>query len=216
MKNLTLFIFLLLSVGFVFQACDNTKTYAEMLEEENEAIKDFINERGIRVISQSEFYAKDSVTAENEYVQLASGVYMNIVKKGLLKEDEQGNVEYDEDGKPVLKNPNDTIRNNMEVLVRFMEYSIFDKDTTLSNLDSPQIVDEFRYKVTSSQIAGTFTGGYMYSYYGPTVPAGWLVPLSYIRNYAHVKLIVPSKMGHQSAMQYVYPYFYDIRKYQFN
>ena len=31
---------------------------------------------------------------------------------------------------------------------------------------------------------------------------------------AHVKLIVPSKMGHQTAMQYVYPYFYDIRKYQ--
>lgn len=204
MKNLTLFIFLLLSLEFIFQACDNTKTYAEMLEEENEAIKDFINERGIRVISQSEFYAKDSVTAENEYVQLASGVYMNIVKKGLVDEND------------VLINPNDTIRNNMEVLVRFMEYSIFDKDTTLSNLDVPQIVDEFRYKVTSSQIAGTFTGGYMYSYYGPTVPAGWLVPLSYIRNYAHVKLIVPSKMGHQSAMQYVYPYFYDIRKYQFN
>lgn len=216
MKNLTLFIILLFGLGIVFQACDNTKTYAEMLEEENEAIKDFINEHGIRVISQSEFYAKDSVTAENEYVQLASGVYMNIVKKGLLKKDKDGKVIYDEDGKPVLDNPNDTIKNNMEVLVRFMEYSILDKDTTLSNLDAPQVVDEFRYKVTSSQIAGTFTGGYMYSYYGPTVPAGWLVPLSYIRNYAHVKLIVPSKMGHQSAMQYVYPYFYDIRKYQFN
>lgn len=204
MKNLTLILFSLLFLGFMFQACDNTKTYAEMLEEENDAIKDFINERGIRVISQSEFYAKDSVTDENEYVQLASGVYMNIVKKGLL------------DDKGILTNPNDTIKNNMEVLVRFMEYSILDKDTTLSNLDVPQTVDVFRYKVTPSQIAGTFTEGYMYSYYGPTVPAGWLVPLSYIRNYAHVKLIVPSKMGHQSAMQYVYPYFYDIQKYQFN
>lgn len=204
MKNLTLFLFSLLFLGCMFQACDDTKTYAEMLEEENDAIKDFINERGIRVISQSEFYAKDSVTDENEYVQLASGVYMNIVKKGLL------------DNNGALTNPNDTIKNNMEVLVRFMEYSILDKDTTLSNLDVPQTVDVFRYKVTSSQIAGTFTEGYMYSYYGPTVPAGWLVPLSYIRNYAHVKLIVPSKMGHQSAMQYVYPYFYDIQKYQFN
>lgn len=204
MKNLTLILFSLLFLGSMFQACDNTKTYAEMLEEENDAIKDFINERGIRVISQSEFYAKDSVTGENEYVQLASGVYMNIVKKGLL------------DDKGILTNPNDTIKNNMEVLVRFMEYSILDKDTTLSNLDVPQTVDVFRYKVTPSQIAGTFREGYMSSYYGPTVPAGWLVPLSYIRNYAHVKLIVPSKMGHQSAMQYVYPYFYDIQKYQFN
>lgn len=203
MKNLTWILFGLLTLTFTFQACDNTKTYAEMLEEEDDAIRDFINEHGIKVITQRDFFAKDSVTEENEYVQLSSGVYMNIVKKGLL--DKDGN----------LLNPNDTIKNNDEVLVRFMEYSIMNKDTTLSNLNAVEIVDEFRYKVTSSQIAGSFTAGYMYSYYGPTVPAGWLVPLSYIRSFGHVKLIVPSKMGHQSAMQYVQPYFYDIRKYQF-
>ena len=203
MKKLTWILFGLLVLTFTFQACDNTKTYAEMLEEEKDAIKDFINEHGIKVISQTEFFAKDSVTEENEYVQLSSGVYMNIVKKGLLDENGQ------------LLNPNDTIRNNAEVLVRFMEYSLMDKDTTLSNLNAVETVDEFRYKVTSTQIAGSFTAGYMYQFYGPTVPAGWLVPLGYIRSFGHVKLIVPSKMGHQSAMQYVYPYFYDIRKYQF-
>ena len=39
---------------------------------------------GIKVISQTEFYAQDSTTnvEENEYVQLASGVYMQIVDKG--------------------------------------------------------------------------------------------------------------------------------------
>ncbi len=77
------------------------------------------------------------------------------------------------------------------------------------------VVDAFRYAVTSSSIAGTFLQGYMLIYHGSSVPAGWLVPLNYIRDMAHVKLIVPSKMGHQTdAMQYVYPYFYDIRKYQ--
>lgn len=218
MKKLTWILFGLLTLSFSFQACDNTKTYAEMLEEEDDAIQDFINEHGIKVITQREFFAKDSVTEENEYVQLSSGVYMNIVKKGKWKTEKQGDkvvVVLDSKGRPVLENPNDTIKNNDEVLVRFMEYSIMDKDTTLSNLNSVEIVDEFRYKVTSSQIAGSFTAGYMYSYYGPTVPAGWLVPLSYIRSFGHVKLIVPSKMGHQSAMQYVQPYFYDIRKYQF-
>jgi hypothetical protein len=169
-----------------------------MLDDEKVAIKNFIKDNGINVISQSEFYANDSTTdtLKNEYVQLASGVYMQIVDKGST-------------------NPADTVKKNDAVLVRFMEYDIMGKDTTLSNIDDPQIVDEFNYTVTSSSIAGIFTQGYMLSYYSSSaVPAGWLVPLAYVRDKAHVKLIVPSKMGHNTAMQYVYPYFYDIRKYQ--
>lgn len=199
MKKLTLFFLSILALSFGFQACDNSKTYAEMLEEEKDGINDFIKKNNIQVISQSQFYAQDSVTytdnGKNEYVQLASGVYMQIVDKG-------------------SKNEADTVKSNDKILVKFMEYSILDKDTTLSNLNSVEVVDEFLYKVTPSSIAGTFLQGYMLSVYGLQVPAGWLVPLAYIRDGAHVKLIVPSKMGQQTAMQYVYPYFYDIRKYQ--
>lgn len=198
MKKLLLLFFILLAVGFSFQACDDTKTYAEMLEEEDDAIADFINKEGIKVISQTEFFDNDSVTdvEKNEFVQLSSGVYMQIVDKG-------------------SDNPADTVKNNDLVLVRFMEYSLLDKDTTLSNLTLPYLVDEFKYTVSSSSIAGIFIQGLMYMAYGYTaVPAGWLVPLPYVRDKAHVRLIVPSKMGHQSAMQYVYPYYYDITKYQ--
>ena len=35
--------------------------------------------------------------------------------------------------------------------------------------------------------------------YGTSVPAGWLVALKYVRDRAHVKLIVPSKMGQQTS-----------------
>mgnify|MGYP000069844526 FL=1 len=203
MKKLTLFFLSLLALSLGFQACDNSKTYAEMLEEEKDGINDFIKDRNIKVISQSEFYGQDSTTKckdrgddVDEYVQLTSGVYMQIVDKG-------------------SENKADTVKSNDQVLVRFMEYSILDKDTTLSNLAAAETVDEFRYTVTSSSIAGTFLQGYMMTYYSsPAVPAGWLVPLSYVRDMAHVRLIVPSKMGHQTAMQYVYPYYYDIRKYQ--
>lgn len=198
MKKLILLILILLGAGFAFQACDDTKTYAEMLEEEDDAIADFINKEGIKVISQTEFFDNDSVTnvEENEFVQLASGVYMQIVDKG-------------------SDNPADTVKNNDLILVRFMEYSLIDKDTTLSNLDLPYLVDEFKYTVSSSSIAGIFTQGLMYSgYHYTAVPAGWLVPLPYVRDKAHVRLIIPSKMGHQGAMQYVYPYYYDITKYQ--
>ncbi len=198
MKKLLLLFFILLAVGFSFQACDDTKTYAEMLEEEDDAIADFINKEGIKVISQTEFFDNDSVTdvEKNEFVQLSSGVYMQIVDKG-------------------SDNPADTVKNNDLVLVRFMEYSLLDKDTTLSNLTLPYLVDEFKYTASSSSIAGIFIQGLMYMAYRYTaVPAGWLVPLPYVRDKAHVRLIVPSKMGHQSAMQNVYPYYYDITKYQ--
>lgn len=197
MKKLTLFFLALIAFCVGFQACDDTKTYAEMMEEEEDAINDFIREKGIKVISQSEFHANDSTTnvADNEYVQLASGVYMQIVDKGST-------------------NVADTVKNNDLILVRFLEYDILEKDTTLSNLYEPGVVDEFKYTVTSSSIAGIFTQGYMLNYYGSSVPAGWLVPLSYIRSGAHVRLIVPHKMGHSTALSYVYPYFYDIQKYQ--
>lgn len=198
MKKLILLLFISLSACLAFQACDDTKTYAEMLEEEDNAIADFIHKEGIKVISQTEFFDNDSTTnvEENEFVQLSSGVYMQIVDKG-------------------SDNPADTVKNNDLILVRFMEYSLIDQDTTLSNLNIPYLVDEFKYTVSSSSIAGIFTQGLMYSGYGYTaVPAGWLVPLPYVRDRAHVRLIVPSKMGHEGAMQYVYPYYYDITKYQ--
>ena len=58
MKKLTLFFLSLLACGLAFQACDNTKTYAEMLEDEKDAIKAFIRDSSITVISQTEFYKK--------------------------------------------------------------------------------------------------------------------------------------------------------------
>ena len=203
MKKLTLFFLSLLAFGLSFQACDDGKTYAEMLDEEKDGINDFIKKNDFKIISQSEFYAQDSTTKSkekgdgvDEFVQLASGVYMQIVDKG-------------------SENAADTVKNNDEVLVRFMEYSILDKDTTLSNLNAVETVDAFRYAVTPSSIAGTFLQGYMMTYYSsPTVPAGWLVPLTYVRDMAHVKLIVPSKMGQSDAMRDVHPYYYDLHKLQ--
>ena len=43
MKKLTLFFLSLLACGLAFQACDNTKTYAEMLEDEKDAASAFLS-----------------------------------------------------------------------------------------------------------------------------------------------------------------------------
>ena len=195
MKKLSLVLLVVFLLGLGFQACDDSKTYAEMKEDEDKAIDQFIREQGFSVISQSEYLSRpDSMTAENEFVQLASGVYMNIVDRG-------------------SDNPLDTVKNNDEILVRFLEKNLLQGDT-LSNLEIVDMPDMFRYTVTSSSILGIFTEGLMRQAYGTSVPAGWLVPLEYVRDGAHVRLIVPSEMGHNPAMQYVYPYYYDIRKYQ--
>ena len=74
MKKLVLLFLSLLAFSFAFQACDDSKTYAEMLEEEDDAIAAFIRDNDIQVISQTEFFNNDSTTdvSKNEYVQLSS------------------------------------------------------------------------------------------------------------------------------------------------
>ena len=202
MKKLSLLFLSLMAFCIGFQACDDTKTYAEMKEDEDKAIDAFIRDSSITVISQSEFFAQDSTTnlERNEFVQLASGVYMQIVDKGV---------------------EGDTIKNNDEVMVRFTEYNILYNMLIYSNLEIPSMLEGFRYTATSSSIAGIFlvgaTTGYA-GYYPNTVlggstavPAGWLVPWDYIYDKSHVRLIVPAEMGPQTAMQSVIPYYYDIR-----
>lgn len=50
-----------------FQSCDNTKTYAEMLEEERDGVNDFINKYNIQVISESEFLVDTITKCEPDY-----------------------------------------------------------------------------------------------------------------------------------------------------
>ena len=197
MKKLIYFLFAIFALSLGFQACSDSKTYADMLEDEDVAIKKYIRNNNIKVISQSTFHANDSMTnvAENEYVHLANGVYMQIVKKG-------------------SSNPADTFKHMNEVLVRFLEADILEGDSTYTNFKEPNALDVFRYVESSTSVSGVFLAGVMREVYGTDVPAGWLVPLKYVRDMAEVKLIVPSKMGHSTAQTYVTPYYYHIQKYQ--
>ncbi|HJD74645.1 MAG TPA: DUF4827 domain-containing protein [Bacteroides reticulotermitis] len=205
MKKLIFLFLSLLTAGALFQACDNSKTYAEMLEDEKNAVNKFIKDNGIRIISQSEFERNDTITnlERNEYVSLADGVYMQIV--------DRGNEEKV-----------DTFASNDEICVRYLEEDLMTRDTTCFNVFLEQWADAtqlyarpavFRYVAQGTYVYATFLemDYYWSSVYASTsVPAGWLVALPYVRNNSHVRLIVPSKMGHQSAQQYVNPFYYDI------
>jgi len=211
MKKLILILLSLITAGSLFQACDDTKTYAEMLEEEKDAVNKFINDNDIRIISL-EGFERDTVTtskeagdAYDEYVAFSNGVYMQIVKRG---------------GEDVAET--DTFANYNEICARYVEVDMLTNDTTCFNVALEGYMDAtqfyayplvFRYVVSGSTAYGTIIEqDYYWSYlYASTVlPSGWLLALPYLRNGGSVRLIVPSKMGHTSAQQYVTPFFYDI------
>jgi hypothetical protein len=216
MKRARLFLLILLGLsGFamLLQSCDDGETYAEMKEKERNAINRFIKDNNvvgpIKVISESQFYAQDSLTdvSANEFVAFGEdGIYMQIVRKG--------------EGKNVVdmakEEPDSTVR--MRLLCRFMEYDIDAADTTYTNFFTSAIVDKMQctYDRRGRSYTASFTEGYMRQYHGEVVPTGWLKALDYIRlsrndsKVAKVRLIVPHSSGTSNASQYVLPYYYEI------
>ena len=197
LKNI--FFYSLLLVFIV--ACDDTVTYSEMKEKEIKTIKEYIKEQEINVITFQEFKENKYVTdvARNEYVEI-DGVYMQIVN----------NPSNASDARKI----DDGDTRNM--LVRYLEYNIQDGDTLSSNkyYSAP---DEMRVTNTSGTFSATFTSGMMKDVYSSSyVPAGWLVPFSYLwftrhqSQLAKVNLIVPHTKGTSNATTYVYPCFYQI------
>ena len=206
MKKINFLIVVLAGI-FAFASCNDSDTYADQIERERNAVNDFVLKKGIKVISEQQFYAQDSTTdvSKNEYVMFDNtGVYMQIVHKGV--------------GEKIKKGESTT------VLCRFSEYNIFTDTLQLTNnsLYWSSVVD----KMSVTNTSGTFTASFdpnssvMYrAYQSASVPSGWLVPLPYIKigriqnandSLAHVKLIVPSTHGQKLASQNVYPCFYDI------
>ena len=219
MKKLVFLFLSLLTAGSLFQACDNSKTYAEMLEDEKNAVERFIKDSAIHVISVDEFERNDTVTkakangdAYDEFVFFSGeGVYMQIIDRG----------DYDVNDKDAYKFVDGNI-----ICTRYAETNVDTRELAAFNIPLEEYMDAgqlyaypavFRYVKAETYSAGTFIEmDYVWGqYYASTAgPQGWLLALPYLRDNAHVRLIVPSKMGHQSAQQYVTPYFYDITEFR--
>ena len=131
-----------------------------MKDKERDAVKKFVKEKGIKVISYEEFIANDTVTdvSKNEFVEI-DGVYMQIVNNPKDADD--------------VRRINDGDTRNM--LVRYTEYNIQEGDTISGNkfVSEP---DEMRVSNASGTFSATFTSGIMASVYGSAVPTGWLTP----------------------------------------
>ena len=192
-------------LGLAFQSCNNGKTYAELKEEERDAIQRFIELNDIKVIDEDQFEAQDSTTnvSANEYVLFEeSGVYMQVVQRG--------NGESLEDGRH-------------EILARYLEERIVEDGTTdtlslntIANMYAHP--DEFILTKQDNSLSATFSmNGAMYSAHSSAyVPTGWLIPLNYLKvgreiaGRSKIKLIVPHSQGTATASGQVFPCYYEI------
>ena len=107
------------------------------------------------------------------------------------------------------------------LVCRFTEFDILADSVTWSN-NVPKfasVPDLMYVSRTSSVYTASFLSGIMYSIYSQSVPAGWLVPMPYIKidrpqsineECAKVRLIVPHTQGHATASSNVKPYYYEI------
>ena len=188
-------------------ACDDTETYAEMKAKERAAINKYIADSAVTVISEAQFKANNYTTdvSKNEFVLFESnGVYMQIVRQGCGEKLKDGETSY--------------------ALCRFTERNLMTDSLQLSN--DVLYWSSMPEKMSVTNTSGTFTASFVseeslmtYAYGSTSVPAGWLVPFTYIKlgrpaaadeEIAKVRLIVPAAQGQPYASQYVYPCLYDI------
>jgi hypothetical protein len=204
MKRIFIACLTLTAIMFV-SSCNDYETYAEQTEKEHNAIREFIADRNINVITEATFKEQGNTTdvSKNEFVLFDNtGVYMQIVRKGC--------------GSPIAAGE------TTGVLCRFNEYNILTDSLILSNnvMSLSYLVDKMNVTRTSDSFTASFVSGVMYQQYSnASVPAGWLVPLLYINvgrwekegdEIAKVNIIVPHSQGHQSSMTGVYPCYYEL------
>lgn len=205
---------LVLLCGILFlTSCNKGETYSDLKDAERDAINRYISKNNIKVISQTQFTDQGETTnvANNEYVYLdRSGVYMQIVRKGCGEKVKDGET--------------------LEILCRFSEYNI--KENKLVTRNDIVYFYDASYgnysslpdKMMVERIGNTYTGSFVYglmsyTHSSTSVPAGWLVPLTYVNigrpvedddEIAKVRLIVPHSQGTVDASSSVFPCYYEI------
>ncbi|MCQ2059147.1 MAG: DUF4827 domain-containing protein [Bacteroidaceae bacterium] len=190
---------ILFCFAVLFSGCSKDDTYAKKKKRENANINNFLAINGIKTISLSEYQKKGYTSVEdNKYICFTDkNLYMQIISMG----------------------NGDTLREgeSRDYLIRFCEYNIQKKDTTLYNYYNNE-PDKMTVSLSEGIYSATFTSGVMYTAYGSQVPSGWLIPFEFTTpgfysgaGNAHVRLILPHNEGTSTAASNVYPTYYDIK-----
>lgn len=182
-------------------SCNSTKTFEELKSDEKKIIKRILNEKNITVLSD---YPTDGVFGENEFVQLSSGIYLNVVDSG---------------------NGNRAIYNETTVLIRASgEYYPSDSTFTFSTFSN--MVSPFEFKYGSAyNVVLNYQSAINSEYYYFFAGLGFESILAYVGEGAIVKMIVPgyaevsgysAGSTYQSAYTNMFiPIYYDKVKFTF-
>jgi hypothetical protein len=182
-------------------------TYAEQKERERNAVNAYLVKEGVHVIDETTFKNQNYTTdlERNEFVLFEStGVYMQILNEGCGEKLKDGET--------------------ATVLCRFSERNLLTDTLQLSNnvFGWSAVVDKMYVTKNGITYTASFdtSSSVMYrTYSSASVPAGWLVPLTYIKlgrpstaeeDVALVKLIVPHTQGQSNAASSVYPCLYEL------
>lgn len=171
--------------GVSFQACESSRSYSELLDDENRAVNRFLADQW--VITSIPADTVFQVGPDAPYYQLdeEGNIYMQVLDAG----------------------SGDKVEEDQQVYFRFTRYNLSNYAGDLDDLysegnqeDMTQAATSFRYGNYTLPSSSQYGSGIQY-------------PLAFLPLNCHVNLIIKSQYGWTNEVSYVVPYLYNVRYY---
>jgi len=175
MKRISYLFFLIFLVSLFASSCSNTKTYAQLLNDEKSLIDGYIKRNNILVVSTFPTDTPWVKDGREIYALTSSGLYFHLINPG---------------DSAKIKTFKDTLELKNTVVPRFKEYTLGIVSDTISNW---------------STIDYPFPSDFTYGDLTMSCKAFQEAAFYLKRNNSEGKLIVPSKIGFNADMMSVTP-----------
>ena len=179
------YILLIMFAAVWVVSCDKTKSYTDMLKDQEKAIDKLERDSGFVFLSD---FPRDSVFKSNEFVELDNGVYLNIINKGT----------------------NDrAVYGSTVIMSRFIVRLFMGTDTgVIADLLTVGGTYPVQFKYGDSQGLESYA-------YNSFICAGLQSALEYVGDSSRVRLIVPFKQASSDFQSSGTPLFYEEVKFIF-
>ncbi|MCM1109912.1 MAG: DUF4827 domain-containing protein [Clostridium sp.] len=167
----------------IMTACEDTKSYAEMLNDENQAVNVFLSDNKVinEIPADSVFLTGDD--APYYCLDRETGVYMQVIDPG--------------DGEKPFK--------GQTVYIRFQRYP-------LSTYTAKEDMEDGSWSGNNSGASPTyFKFDDATDYNSIQCGTGLQLPLHFLRLNCNVNLVIKSQAGMTEDMSYVTPFLYQVR-----